>query len=188
MIYFWAIVLAAPLLVFGAASIAAPAKAKAFEEWFRASGKIAAALTVAAWLWTAYECATIGIDVFDAILLKEPTGGIFVWVLAVVLSYLTFIWMRPYLSVRALTGILMLVPAELFKTTRLLVPDGGFAPVQIIVAAAYAGAIVGMYGMFYPWRLEKALDIIYARDRAARALGALLAVSGAAILVAGFAS
>ena len=188
MMCFWSIALALPLLAFGAASLAAPAKAKAFEEWLRLSGKVAASLTAAAWLWTAFECATIGIDVFDMVLLKEPTGGVFTWVLAVVLAYLTFRWMRPNLSVRALSGILMLIPAELFKTTRLLVPESGFAPVQIVVATAYAGAIAGMYGMFYPWRLEKALDIIYRSERTARALGGVLLGWGAAILIAGMTS
>ena len=185
MILLWAILLSLPLLAFGAASLGSPSTAKRFEEWFRSSKFVAAGLTLVAWLWTAYECATIGIDVFDMILLKGPTGGVFVWVLAIVLAYLTMIWMPKNLSVRALTGILMLIPAELFKTTRLLVPDSGFAPVQIIVATAYAGAIIGMYGMFYPWRLEKCLDIIYSRGWSARLLGGGLTALGVVILIIG---
>ena len=49
---------------------------------------LAAVLTAVAWFWTAYECDTIGIDVFDMILMKERTGGLFVWVLAAVLTVL----------------------------------------------------------------------------------------------------
>lgn len=188
MMVFWSLVLSLPLLAFGGASLAKPSCAKRFEEWFRTSRAVAAALTVFAWLWTAYECSTIGIDVFDMVLLKQPTGGVFVWVLAAVLSYLTAIWMPANLSVRALTGILMLIPAELFKTTRLLLPESGFAPVQIVVAAAYVAAIAGMYGMFYPWRLEKALDIVYGREWSARIFGGVLAAFGLAVLLSGIAS
>ena len=57
-------------------------------------------------------------------------------------------------------GIFMLIPAELFKITRPMLPDGGFAPVQIVVAFAYVLAVIGMYGMFYPWRIETALKWI----------------------------
>ena len=57
-------------------------------------------------------------------------------------------------------GIFMLIPAELFKLTRPMLPDGGFAPVQIVVAIAYVLAVIGMYGMFYPWRIETALKWI----------------------------
>ena len=120
---------------------------------------LAAVLTVIAWFWTAYECDTIGIDVFDTILMKERTGGVFVWVLAAVLSYLTFVWMRPHLITRALMGIFMLAPAEVFKWTRLQVPESGFAPVQILVAFMYVLAVIGMYGMFYPWKIEKVFGI-----------------------------
>ena len=128
----------------------------------RISGKRDAAalvLTIIAWFWTAYECDTIGIDVFDMILLKAQTGGWFVWILAAVLSYLCYIWMRPHLLTRAICGIFMLMPAELFKLTRPLLPDSGFAPIQFAVGLLYVLAVVGMWGMFYPWRLERLLGI-----------------------------
>ena len=118
------------------------------------------ALTAVAWFWTAYECDTIGIDVFDMLLFKAASGGVFVWVLAAVLTYLTIIWMPKNLLTRAISGIFMLIPAELFKVTRPLLPDSGFAPVQVLVGFAYVLAIIGMYGMFYPWRIEKALASI----------------------------
>ena len=114
-------------------------------------------LVSVAWLWTAYECDTIGIDVFDMILFKQQTGGWFVWALAILLIYLTIIWMPKNLLTRAVMGIFMLIPAELFKFTRPLVPDSGFAPIQLLVAFAYVLAIIGMYGMFYPWKIETVL-------------------------------
>ena len=127
--------------------------------------KLAMVLTAVGWFWTAYECNTIGIDVFDMLLLKAQTGGVFVWVLAAVLTYLTIIWMPKNLLTRSVMGIFMLIPAELFKITRPMLPDGGFAPVQIVVAFAYVLAIIGMYGMFYPWRIETALNWILRKKR-----------------------
>ena len=121
---------------------------------------LAAVLTVIAWFWTAYECDTIGIDVFDMLLKRFPGQ---LWIMAGVLSYLTVIWMPQNLLTRALMGIFMLSPAELFKFTRPILPESGFAPVQIVVAIAYVLAIIGMYGMFYPWRIEKAVKWLCAR-------------------------
>ena len=51
---------------------------------------LAKVLVVIAWFWTAYECDTIGIDVFDMLLKRFPGQ---VWIMAAVLSYLTVIWM-----------------------------------------------------------------------------------------------
>ena len=121
---------------------------------------LAAVLTVIVWFWTAYECDTIGIDVFDMLLKRFPGQ---LWIMAGVLSYLTVIWMPQNLLTRALMGIFMLIPAELFKFTRPILPESGFAPVQIVVAIAYVLAIIGMYGMFYPWRIEKAVKWLCAR-------------------------
>ena len=115
---------------------------------------LAKVLVVIAWFWTAYECDTIGIDVFDMLLKRFPGQ---VWIMAAVLSYLTVIWMPKNLLTRAVMGIFMLIPAELFKVTRPLVPDSGFAPIQIVVVLAYVLAVIGMHGMFYPWRIEVAL-------------------------------
>ena len=115
---------------------------------------LAKVLVVIAWFWTAYECDTIGIDVFDMLLKRFPGQ---VWIMAAVLSYLTIIWMPKNLLTRAVMGIFMLIPAELFKVTRPLVPDSGFAPIQIVAVLAYVLAVIGMYGMFYPWRIEAAL-------------------------------
>ncbi|MGN0855064.1 MAG: hypothetical protein ACI4R9_06060 [Kiritimatiellia bacterium] len=185
MILLWGIVLGVPLLAFGGVTFFSPRLSQSFTEAFRTSRACAAVLTCIAWLWTAYECATIGIDVFDALLLKEKSGGIFVWVLAVVLSYLTIIWMAKHLPVRALCGILMLIPSELFKVTRPLLPAHGFDSIQLLVAVVYLGAVVGMYGMFYPWRLEKGLDIVFRRNWRARVLGGICLGLGFTCLILG---
>ena len=114
-------------------------------------------LTAVAWFWTAYECDTIGIDVFDMLLKRFPGQ---VWIMAAVLTWLTILWMPKHLLTRSIMGIFMLVPAELFKLTRPYLPESGFAPVQIVVGIAYVLAIIGMYGMFYPWRIEAVLKRI----------------------------
>lgn len=116
--------------------------------------RLAMALTAVAWFWTAYECDTIGIDVFDMLLKRFPGQ---VWIMAAVLTYLTIIWMPKHLLTRSIMGLFMLLPAELFRLTRPILPESGFAPVQVVVAIAYLLAVVGMYGMFYPWRVETAV-------------------------------
>ena len=183
---FWGLILGLPLLAFGGAVLFLGNNGSGFIEKFEQSRLAAAVLTVVAWLWTAYECSIIGIDVFDMILLKQKTGGIFVWVLAAVLSYLTVIWMPKNLSVRALTGILMLIPAALFRTTRPLLPDCGLSTVHIFVVTAYIGAVIGMYGMFYPWRLETAMAWVKRSSARFAVLGGLCCLWGAALVVAGF--
>lgn len=122
--------------------------------------KLAMVLTVIGWFWTAYECNTIGIDVFDMLLKRFPGQ---VWIMAAVLSYLTIIWMPKNLLTRSIMAIFMLIPAELFKITRPLLPESGFAPIHLVVGLAYVLAIIGMYGMFYPWRIETALNFILRR-------------------------
>ncbi len=186
MITIWGLILGLPLLAFGGACLLSPACVHRFTLWFRTSSACAWLLTTVAWLWAAFECSVIGIDFVDTILLKEKTGGLFVWVLAVVLIFLTVQWMPRWLPVRALTGILMLFPAQLFKCTRVLLPESGFARVHILVVIAYLAAVIGMYGMFYPWRLEKAADLVLVRPWAARLLGAACVLLALASLVAGF--
>jgi len=125
--------------------------------------KAAMVITAIGWFWTAYECNTIGIDVFDMLLKRFPGQ---LWIMAAVLTYLTIIWMPKNLLTRSIMGIFMLIPAELFKLTRPILPEHGFAPVQVVVAIAYLLAIVGMYGMFYPWRIETALK--WLKERCSR--------------------
>ena len=122
--------------------------------------KLAMVLTAIAWFWTAYECDTIGIDVFDMLLKRFPGQ---LWIMASVLTYLTIIWMPKNLLTRSIMGLFMLIPAELFRFTRPLLPESGFAPVQIVVAFAYVLAIIGMYGMFYPWRVEAVVKRVFRR-------------------------
>ena len=111
-------------------------------------------LVVVAWFWTAHECNTIGIDVFDMLLKRFPGQ---LWIMAVVLSYLTIIWMPRNLLTRAVMGLFMLIPAEVLPLVRPHLPESGFAPIQLVVGVVYILAVIGMYGMFYPWRIESAL-------------------------------
>ena len=119
-------------------------------------------LVVVAWFWTAYECDTIGIDVFDMLLKRFPGQ---LWIMAAVLSYLTIVWMPKNLLTRAVMGIFMLIPSELFPLLRPHLPESGFAPIQLLVGLAYVLAIIGMYGMFYPWRIEAALQHLLGKNK-----------------------
>lgn len=154
MVWFWSLATIAPLAALIAAWIFARARLLVGAERFFASRAAAIVLTILGWFWTAYECDTIGIDVFDMLLKRFPGQ---LWVMAAVLSVLTVKWMPRNLSCRALMGIFMLMPAQALKATRPLLPASGFSMVQLWVAVIYLYAIVGMYGMFYPWRIEKAV-------------------------------
>ena len=123
---------------------------------FNLRDAIAIVLSAIAWFWTAYECDTIGIDVFDMLLKRFPGQ---LYIMAAVLTCLTFVWMRPHLTTRAVMAIFMLAPGELFKFTRQALPEHGFAPVHILVGVLYVLAVIGMYGMFYPWKVEKAIGL-----------------------------
>lgn len=184
MIAVWGFIIGLPLLAFGGAVALWPAKARAFTHWFRDSRPVAAVLTAVAWIWTAYEVDNLGIEAIDRFTKAFPGE---VWILAVVLIPLTVAWMPKNLPVRALTGIMMLLPAELFKTTHAYRPPAGtwFAPVDLFVYAAYLGAIIGMYGMFYPWRLEKGMDIVHSRTWLSRLVGGLAALLGIGIIATG---
>ena len=123
------------------------------------------ALVVVAWFWTAYECDTIGIDVFDMLLKRFPGQ---LWLMAAVLSYLTIIWMPKNLLTRAVMGIFMLIPAEVLPLVRPHLPESGFAPIQLLVAFVYVLAVIGMFGMFYPWRVEAMVARLIGRIHAVR--------------------
>ena len=47
----------------------------------------------------------------------------------------------------------------MLRFTRLMVPESGFAPVHLLVGFMYILAVIGMYGMFYPWKIEKIFGI-----------------------------
>ena len=184
MITLWGFILGLPLLAFGGVLLLSPGLARRFVEWFRGSRSVAAVLTTVAWFWTAYECDNLGIASIDRFTKMFPGQ---LWVMATVLVPLTIAWMPKSLSVRALSGVLMLMPAELFKTTHMYRPPSGvlFAPIDLFVYAAYVGIVTGMYGMFYPWSLEAKMDRLLASGVAARAAGGALAALGAAIITTG---
>ena len=184
MMIFWSLVIGLPLLAYGGALFFCSEGVKRFSHWFENSRAVAAALTIPAWFWTAYECHIIGIDVFDRFTKIFPGQ---LWIMAAVLSWLVIIWMPKNLSVRALCGILMLMPKTLFDTTHLYRPCAGtvFAPVDVFVYVAYVLLIVGMYGMFYPWRAEKFLDMILAKVWSQRLFASILVVVGTSLIVIG---
>ena len=172
MITFWGFLLGLPILAFGGAMIVSPSKSSVLISRFETSRLAALVLTTVAWIWTTYEILNFGANIFAEfangsgfppirwILSALAFAFDHFWALTPVLIYLAYIWMPKNLSVRALTGILMLFPAALFRTTRHHLPTTGFSTIHVFVVTAYLAAIIGMYGMFYPWRLETALGYI----------------------------
>lgn len=152
---FWFFILGLPVLAYGLFCSCAPAKAAAGQLVF-ARNKIAGNILCAAgWVFTAYEVDTIGIDVFDQIvrrlwfLPKEIPGAVWIW--AIVLTVLMCWWMPNLLPIRGLSALLMLFPAELFPAIRLY---DTFWRLSLVVFA-YFCAVVGMYAMFYPWKIRQ---------------------------------
>ena len=136
-------------------------------------------LCAVGWVWTAYECHTIGIDVFDKFLKAFPLE---LPILAVVLTVLTCWWMPNLLPIRGVSAILMLFPAEMFPAIRLCDTPWRLT----LVVFAYVCIVVGMYGMFYPWRVRQALAWMADSPVRIRAAGAVLAAIGALFVVLAF--
>lgn len=183
MAIFWGMFYALPLVCAGMAAAVSPQTALDLFGKFRVSKAAAWILTSIAWFWTAHECDTIGIAAFDRFTKMFPGE---LWILACALVPLTVAWMGKNLPVRASCGILMLAPSAAFAAMRPFRPEQGvwFAPSDIVVCAAYAGAVAGMYGMFYPWRIERAVAGVLRRPRLARCAGAVSAAAGAAVAAA----
>ena len=182
---FWFFVLGVPLFGYGLFTVVRPQMATRFLQTLprnRAAGQV---LSAAAWLWTAYEVDTIGIEVFDRIVrrlwfLSSDIPGM-VWILAIVLTVLTCLWMDNLLSLRAISALFMLFPAELFPAVRQCDTSWRLT----LVVFAYVCAVVGMFGMFYPWHLRRALDWRVAKPARVTAFGAAYLAIGALFLVLG---
>lgn len=182
---FWFFVLGVPLFGYGLFTVVRPQMATRFLQTLprnRAAGQV---LCAAAWLWTAYEVDTIGIEVFDRIVrrlwfFQSDIPGM-VWILAIVLTVLTCLWMDNLLSLRAISALFMLFPAELFPAVRLCDTSWRLT----LVVFAYVCAVVGMFGMFYPWHLRRALDWRTAKPSRVTAFGAAYLAIGALFLLLG---
>ena len=182
---FWFFVLGVPLFGYGLFTVLKPQMAARFLQALPRNRAAGQALCAAAWLWTAYEVDTIGIEVFDRIVrrlwfLSSDIPGM-VWILAIVLTVLTCLWMDNLLSLRALSALFMLFPAELFPAVRQCDTSWRLT----LVVFAYVCAVVGMFGMFYPWHLRRALDWRVAKPARVTAFGAAYLAIGALFLVLG---
>ena len=174
----WFFVLGLPLVAWGLFSlVTATGAARALVAFprSRAAGRI---LCAVGWFWTAYECDTLGIDVFDKFLKAFPGE---LWILAAVLTVLTCWWMENLLPIRGVAALLMLFPGELFPAIRLCDTPWRLT----LVVFAYLCAALGMFGMFYPWRIRQVLAWLAEKPSRVRAAGAACAVWGALFGVLG---
>ena len=174
----WFFVLGLPLLAYGLASLVwTDRTAKALVAFPRNkwAGRILCAI---GWFFTAYECDKIGIDIFDQFLKAFPGE---VWILAVALTILTCWWMENLLPIRGVCALFMLFPAELFPAIRLC--ESSWRRALVIVA--YVCLIIGMFGMFYPWQIRRALAWRAASPVRMRAFGVVFLAVGALLTVLG---
>ena len=174
----WFFVLGIPVLALGLFAALAPESAGrgllAFPRHVL-SGRILCAI---AWFFTAYACDGLGIDVFDRFLKAFPGE---LWILATVLTVLTCWWMDNLLPIRGLCGILMLFPSPMFEQIRECETTWRIS----LSLFAYLCLVVGMFGMFYPWRIRQALTWICARRGFLRGLGTTFAAVGVLFVVLG---
>ncbi len=182
---FWFFVLGVPLFGYGLFTVLKPQMATRFLLAFPRNRVAAQVLCAAAWLWTAYEIDTIGIEVFDRIVrrlwfLSSDIPGM-VWILAIILTILTCLWMENLLTLRALSALLMLFPAELFPAVRLCDTSWRLT----LVVFAYICAVIGMVGMFYPWHLRRLLTWRAEKPSRVLAFGATYLAIGVLFLVLG---
>ena len=167
----WFILLGVPTFALGLFALLFTARAAEQCKSFPRNTIAGWILCAIGWIWTAYECHTIGIDVFDKFLKAFPFE---LPVLAVVLTVLTCWWMPNLLPIRGVCAIFMLFPAELFPVIRLCDTPWRLT----LVVFAY-----GMFGMFSPWRIRQALAWMAAAPARVRAAGIVLAAIGGMFLV-----
>lgn len=172
----WFILLGLPTLALGLFALVLTSRAAELCVTFPRNKIAGWILCAVGWAWTAYECETIGIDVFDKFLKAFPME---LPILAIVLTILTCWWMPNLLPIRGVSALFMLFPAELFPAIRLCETQWRLT----LVVFAYICAIIGMYGMFYPWRIRQALAWIAAAPCRVRTCGAILAAIGALFMV-----
>ena len=182
---FWFFALGIPLFGYGLFTVVRPKEATRFLQAFPRNRAAGQALCAAAWLWTAYEIDTIGIEVFDRIVRRlwffsSDIPGM-VWILAIVLTVLTCLWMENLLPLRALSALFMLFPAELFPAVRLCNTSWRLT----LVVFAYVCAVTGMIGMFYPWHLRRAITWRVAKQSRVTGFGIAYLGIGALFLLLG---
>ena len=177
---FWFFALGLPLAAYGLFAAMRPSSAAKALVAFPRNRVAGAVLCAVAWFWTAYELDTIGIEIFDRFLKAFPFE---LWILAAVLTVLTCWWMANLLPIRGAAAIFMLFPAELFPVIRLEPTQWRLA----LVVFAYVCAMVGMFGMFYPWRIRQALAWLAASQAKVSATGWASLATGALFVALGLA-
>lgn len=177
----WFFILGIPVFLIGLLGAARPTAAAQALVAFPRRERLGWILCAVAWAWTAYECHTIGIDVFDKFLKAFPYE---LPLLAIVLTILTCWWMPNLLPVRGVAALFMLFPGEMFPVIRLCETPWRLT----LVVFAYACAILGMYGMFYPWKIRQGLAWLAAHPRPLRATAFAFTALGALFFVLGVAS
>jgi uncharacterized protein YjeT (DUF2065 family) len=174
----WFFILGIPLTALGFFAVVRSSLAAKALVAFPRNRPAAIALCALAWIGTAYELDTIGIEVFDRFLKAFPFQ---LWIMAFILAVLTCWWMPNLLPIRGLAAIFMLFPAEMFHVIRL-------EPTQwrlVLVIIAYICIVTGMFGMFYPWRIRQFFAWVAEKPSRTLAAGAVVHAVGVLCFVLG---
>ena len=174
----WCFLLGLPCLAYGLASVIRPAwtgRALLAFTRYRPAGWV---LAFVGWLLTAYELDTIGIEIFDRFTKAFPGE---LWILAIVLTVLTCWWMDNLLPIRGVCALFMLFPAEMFPAIRLCETQWRLW----LVVFAYICLTIGMFGMFYPWHIRRALEWRAKKAWRIVSVGALVLLFGVVFLALG---
>lgn len=185
MLALWFFLLGLPCVLLGGAALWFTDLAQRQLIAFPRNRAVGCVLCAIGWLGTAYEVDTIGIEVFDRVVrrfwfLQSDIPGS-VWILAIVLTVLTCLWMANLLPIRGLAAICMLFPAELFPAIRLC--DTSWR--LMLVVTAYLAAPFGMFAMFYPWRVRQFWAYLAQRPGYVRGFGMAFAGWGMMLLILG---
>lgn len=171
----WCLIVGVALAILAALPLFAPAKASAAMRRFPRSVIAGVVISTLAFAWAA------------AIVLVAPLDFIAPWKLWIagalmVSAPLSWFWMSPLLACRALGGILVLLPAPVLLSARMV-----DSPCRLVmVVLMYVFAVLGMDFIMAPYHLRDALSWIAAKPSRVRVAGALLLAAAMASLAIPF--
>ena len=152
--------------------LGAPARVREWAVRFPRNAWAARILTAADVVWAAWLLMDMPMGRFDAY--KR-----LLYILAPATYWLVVKYMDELLAARVLGGLLMLLAAPMLAAARWH-PSGGRL---LIVAIAYASAIIGVAFMMAPYRLRRWASRLAQSDGRCRVLGSVIGALGLACII-----
>ena len=163
----WCLLIGGLNLALGIAMLAGRARAAEAAKRFPRSAFAGAALSAMAFLWAAAIVYEAPLDFFARF--KLPIA-----VLLIVSIPVSWFWMVDLLSIRALGGLLVLLPAPVLVVTRFL--DSGWRLVLVVLLYVYV--VAGMDFVMAPYHGRDAIVWVAAKPARFAAAGAVFALVG----------